>query len=35
MHRAWINTEGLPEYKSTDHPVLVEKWTEAVGKMPD
>jgi hypothetical protein len=35
MHRAWINTEGLPEYKSTDHPLLVEKWTEAVGKMPD
>ena len=35
MHRGWINTEGLPEYKATDNPKLVERWENAVGKVPD
>ena len=35
MHRAWINTEGLPEYKTSDYDVLVNKWVEATGKMPE
>ena len=35
LHRAWINTEGLPEYKTSDYDVLVNKWVEATGKMPD
>ena len=35
IHRAWLNTEGLPEHKTSDYDVLVEKWKEATGKMPD
>ena len=35
IHRAWLNTEGLPETRSDEHQKLVDKWVEAVGKMPD
>ena len=35
IHRAWLNTEGLPEHKTSDYDVLVEKWKEATGKVPD
>ena len=35
MHRAWINTEGLPEYKTSDYQPLVDRWTEAAGKAPE
>ena len=35
MHRAWINTEGLPEYRTDQHQLLVDKWMAATGKMPD
>lgn len=35
MHRAWINTEGLPEYRVADNPKAVERWEKAVGSMPD
>src|SRR5262245_28512832 len=35
VHRAWLNTEGLPEKKTTDYQPLVERWVEAVGKVPD
>jgi hypothetical protein len=34
MHRAWLNTEGLPEKRTEDYPVLVDKWIEATGKFP-
>jgi hypothetical protein len=34
MHRAWLNTEGLPEYKTGDYDVLVNKWVEATGEFP-
>jgi hypothetical protein len=34
MHRAWINTEGLPEMRTEDYPVLVDKWIEATGTFP-
>jgi hypothetical protein len=34
MHRAWLNTGGLPEYKTSDYDVLVNKWIEATGKFP-
>ncbi|MEO8454714.1 MAG: GFA family protein [Sphingomicrobium sp.] len=34
MHRAWLNTEGLPEMRTEDYPVLVEKWIEATGTFP-
>jgi hypothetical protein len=35
MHRAWINTEGLPEYRVADYQVTVDRWVKAVGKVPD
>ncbi len=35
IHRAWLNTEGLPEHKTTDYQVLVDKWVEATGSMPE
>nr|NUR37034.1 GFA family protein [Sphingomonas sp.] len=34
MHRAWLNTEGLPEMRTEDYPVLVDKWVEATGEFP-
>lgn len=34
-HRAWINTEGLPEYKITDNPRTVDRWMQACGKLPE
>ncbi len=34
IHRAWLNTEGLPEYKTSDYDVLVKKWVEAAGRFP-
>ena len=34
IHRAWLNTEGLPEHKTTDYQVLVDKWIEATGSIP-
>ena len=35
MHRAWINTEGLPEYRVDEYKPVVERWMNAVGKLPD
>ena len=35
IHRAWLNTDGLPEHRTADNKVLVDKWVEATGKMPD
>ena len=35
MHRAWLNTEGLPEVRTDEHQKLVDKWVAATGKMPD
>ncbi len=34
MHRAWINTECLTEYRTEEHQKLVDKWVAAAGKMP-
>ena len=34
MHRAWINTEGLPEYRTDQYQKLVDKWVEATGEFP-
>ena len=34
MHRAWLNTEGLPEMRTEDYQKLVDKWVEATGKFP-
>ena len=35
LHRSWLNTEGLPEYRTEQHKPLVERWIEATGKMPE
>ena len=35
MHRAWLNTEGLPESRSEDYQALTDRWINAVGKLPD
>jgi hypothetical protein len=35
MQRAWLNTEGLPEYRVDEHRALVDRWMEACGKLPD
>lgn len=29
LHEAWIDTGGLPRYKTTDYDVLVQKWKDA------
>ena len=34
MHRAWLNTEGLPEIRTEDYQKLVDKWVEATGEVP-
>ena len=35
IQRNWLNTEGLPEHKTSDYDVLVEKWVAATGKVPE
>ena len=35
MHRAWIDTEGLPEIRTEEHQGLVDRWMKATGKLPD
>ncbi len=35
IHRAWLNTEGLPETRTDEHQPLVDRWVEATGKVPD
>ena len=35
IHRAWLNTEGLPEHRTEEHQPLVDRWMKAVGKLPD
>jgi hypothetical protein len=34
MHRAWLNTEGLPEKRTEDYQPLVDKWVETTGSFP-
>jgi hypothetical protein len=35
IHRAWLNTEGLPEMRTQDYQKLVDKWIDATGSMPE
>jgi len=35
MHRAWLNTEGLPEKRTDEYQALVDKWLKATGKVPE
>ena len=34
MHRAWLNTEGLPETRSDEYQKLTDLWMSTVGKLP-
>lgn len=34
MHRAWINTEGLPEQRSDEYELLNERWKKAGAQPP-
>lgn len=35
LHRAWLNTEGLPEMRTQDYQVLVDKWAAVGRDVPD
>jgi hypothetical protein len=35
IHRAWLSTEGLPEYRTDAYKPLVDRWMKAVGKLPE
>lgn len=35
MHEAWINTGDLPRYRTDEYQPLVDRWMDAVGKLPD
>ncbi len=35
IHRAWLDTRGLPETRSDAYQRLNDRWIKAVGKLPD
>jgi hypothetical protein len=35
MHRGWIDTAGLPEYRVDEYKPVVERWLKVAGKLPD
>jgi hypothetical protein len=35
IHRAWLNTEGLPEQRADQYQSLSERWVEATGRVPE
>lgn len=35
LHEAWLDTKGLKRIRSDEYDVLVNKWIDATGKMPD
>lgn len=34
MHRAWLDTESLPEMRSEDYKPLADRWVKATGEVP-
>ena len=34
MHRAWLDTEGLPEHRSDQYQPLIDRWAKAGGSVP-
>ncbi|HEX8365799.1 MAG TPA: GFA family protein [Allosphingosinicella sp.] len=34
MHRAWLDTEGLPEKRTDEYRPLVDRWIAATGEFP-
>lgn len=35
IHPQWLDTGGLPRYRTDEHKPLVARWMEAIGKLPD
>lgn len=35
IHRAWLDTSGLPETRSDEYQPLNDRWMNSVGKLPD
>jgi hypothetical protein len=35
MHRAWLDTTGLPETCSDEYQALTDRWMDKVGKLPE
>jgi hypothetical protein len=35
MHRAWLDTSGLPEYRADQDAKLAERWKDQGGRPPD
>jgi hypothetical protein len=35
IHKAWLNTEGLPEKRTDEYQALVDRWVKATGKVPE
>lgn len=35
LHRAWIDTAGLPEYRVDQYQPIVDRWMKSVGKLPE
>lgn len=35
LHEAWIDTSALPRYRTDENKPLVDRWINAVGKIPD
>ena len=34
-HEAWLDTGGLPTYRTDQHKAVIDRWMKAVGKLPD
>lgn len=34
-HEAWLDTSALPAKRTDEHQLLVDKWMNSVGKLPD
>ena len=34
MHRAWLNTDGLPEMRSEENPEVAERWARVTNDRP-
>lgn len=35
MHEQWLDTGGLPRYRTEDNPNVVNRWMDAIGRLPD
>jgi hypothetical protein len=34
MHRAWLDTTGLPEKRTDEYQPLIDKWIQGTGSFP-